>query len=527
MAFQRLLVCAFLACLLAITAYSRDRLAASRRTDPPPYKELYFDQVLDHFNYNAFDVQTFKQRYLICSKFWNPNTGPIFFYTGNEGPITSFYANTGFMFDIAPQFEALIVFAEHRFYGKSLPAGPSKSFQNPYIGLLTVEQALADYAVLMDAVTAQLNATNTPIIAFGGSYGGILSSYMRQKYPNIIDGALAASAPVFGIADIGDNRTFFEDVTKYFSAVPGCGDRVREAFTAMDTLSGQGPDGYRNLSITFNLCDPLNPNGGYKQLVGWVRNAFASMAMVNYPYPAQFLAPLPAWPVNASCQYITGNPKGALAGLAQAANLFYSTSEKCHDIWAEFDDCADPTGCGTGTDATAWDYQACTQMTLSGGTYGGQEDFFPYLPWTKDLRAAYCQKHYAVVPRDSALRIEYGAQRLSAASNIIFSNGLLDPWHRGGVLQNVSETVVAVLVAEGAHHLDLRAADSRDPPSVIAARQQEVELIKRFVKDGGSGAMRCRIVIFYCDQTGVSLVQTTLLFFYQMKFCISCFFVYF
>ncbi|OQV22401.1 Dipeptidyl peptidase 2 [Hypsibius exemplaris] len=454
---------------------------ASRTGDIPPYKELFFDNLLDHFNYGSFGEETYRQRYLLSNTYWKAG-GPIFFYTGNEGPITNFYNNTGFIFDIAPKFNALIIFAEHRFYGQSLPAGPVKSFQSPYLGLLTIEQALADFAVLLSSVKAELNATDSAVISFGGSYGGMLAAYMRQKYPNIIDGALAASSPVLSIADIGDNGTFFRDVTNVFKANEGCEPRVREAFTAMDALSKNGKAGFANLTTTFQLCDPLDPNRGYKQLIGWVRNAFASMAMVNYPYPANFLGPLPAWPVNAACGLITNSTVGAMAGLAQAASLFYTNTQKCYDIWSEFVDCADPTGCGTGNDATAWDYQACTQMTLSGGTYGGDKDMFPYLPWTKDMRKAYCGKHYNIQPRDTELRTEYWGGDLQATSNIIYSNGLLDPWHDGGILKNVSDTIVAVTIKDGAHHLDLRASDPRDPQSVIVARQQEVELIRQFVK---------------------------------------------
>ena len=44
--------------------------------------------------------------------YWNGN-GPLFFYTGNEGAIEGFYENTGFLFELAESFSALIVFAEH------------------------------------------------------------------------------------------------------------------------------------------------------------------------------------------------------------------------------------------------------------------------------------------------------------------------------------------------------------------------------------------------------------------------------
>lgn len=61
-------------------------------------------------------------RYLINDTYWrrpeakgkHKRAGPIFFYSGNEGIIETFAQNTGFMWDIAPQFEAMVVFCEHR-----------------------------------------------------------------------------------------------------------------------------------------------------------------------------------------------------------------------------------------------------------------------------------------------------------------------------------------------------------------------------------------------------------------------------
>lgn len=76
-----------------------------------PYKSQYFPQVLDHFTFQPKSYKIFYQKYLINSQYWHKGA-PIFVYTGNEGDIDWFAANTGFMLDIAPKFHALLVFIE-------------------------------------------------------------------------------------------------------------------------------------------------------------------------------------------------------------------------------------------------------------------------------------------------------------------------------------------------------------------------------------------------------------------------------
>ena len=60
------------------------------------------------------------------------------------------YHFQGFIWDIAPFFNAMVIFAEHRYYGQSLPYGNKSLTPDPnFNGFLTSEQALADYAYLL------------------------------------------------------------------------------------------------------------------------------------------------------------------------------------------------------------------------------------------------------------------------------------------------------------------------------------------------------------------------------------------
>ena len=50
-------------------------------------------------------------------------------------------------------------------------------------------------------------------INFLSSYGGMLSGYMRYKYPHIITAAVASSAPFYTIAGNRPRNEFFQAVT--------------------------------------------------------------------------------------------------------------------------------------------------------------------------------------------------------------------------------------------------------------------------------------------------------------------------
>lgn len=75
-------------------------------------------------------------------------------------------------------------------------------------------------------------------------------------------------------------------------------------FIFMFRSTAKSDTGKSTLSKQFKLCAPLKTDDDTDKLVDWLANIYLNLAMVNYPYPNSFLAPLPGHPVREFCSRI-------------------------------------------------------------------------------------------------------------------------------------------------------------------------------------------------------------------------------
>ena len=198
--------------------------------------------------------------------------------------------------------------------------------------------------------------------------------------------------------------------------------------------------------------------------------------MANYPYPANFLAELPAYPVREFCgqiEKVSNNDDEFLTAFNNALQVYtnFTGKTQCLDTSTAYDSSLGSLG---------WEFQACTEMVMPMCSLGGTDMFIPE-KWDFKQYSNDCYKKFGVFPRENFAISQYGAQKIDTSSNIIFSNGLLDPWSGGGILRTFSDKIDVVLIPEGAHHLDLRSNNPLDPASVKMARKFHMKRFREWI----------------------------------------------
>ncbi|KAF0689382.1 Aste57867_19174 [Aphanomyces stellatus] len=453
--------------------------------------ESYFEQTLNHFEATH---ETYQQRYFVCEEFWRRaddkgTDGPIFFYVGNEADVELYLNHTGLMWENAHEFGALLVFAEHRYFGKSAPPDAATRLQH-----LSSEQALADYAVLLDHIKDTRAAAASPVVGFGGSYGGMLATWFRLKYPHVLDGAIAASAPVLSFLgeDPPANLTAFSQIVTYDAthaagSAPNCAANVRRSWDVIVDAAATA-DGRAWLQAGLGLCDPFTSRDDAVGVRDWVKGAFDYLAMGNFPYPSSYImngaSVLPAYPVRAACEPLApsfastkeGN-FSLLRALGAGIGVYYNSTndQVCYSRAA-------PSNASQ-VDADFWDYLFCSELYQPQDQGLGGDMFWP-LAHNQTEDAARCLAKWNVTLRPHWAQTQYGGRKaLREVSNLVFSNGNYDPWSGMGVLVDLAPTVVAVEVVGGAHHLDLMFSNPGDSKAVKKARAEEKKHIAKWIHD--------------------------------------------
>ena len=116
--------------------------------------------------------------------------------------------------------------------------------------------------------------------------------------------------------------------------------------------------------------------------------------------------------------------------------------------------------------------------------------FFPQ-PWNETRARERCLETWGVEPRATGADTQYGGRRLRSLSNVVWSNGALDPWSRLGVTEDsdflevldASRGLEAVFLENGAHHLDFFWSRDDDAEDVRSARARETELVRRWIEE--------------------------------------------
>ncbi|XP_070685910.1 thymus-specific serine protease [Pempheris klunzingeri] len=432
--------------------------AASGQQPPQHVKEGWIHQQLDHFNQH--DVRTFPQRFFVNDAHWQRPDGPVFLFIGGEGPIFEFDVLAGHHVDMAEEHGALLLALEHRFYGHSInPDG----LKTENLADLSSQQALADLAVFHQYISQSLTLSGRNTwISFGGSYSGALSAWFRGKFPHLVFGAVASSAPVRAKLDFSaySNVVGLSLMNEAVGGSEKCLAGVREAFAAVESALMGG--NASQVAVDFGCCQTPEELDDQIELM----QSLADIAMGTVQYNEEGVL----MSIKELCAVMTSKSEAyeeketeAYSRLIKLSQIYRSTSEEpCLDISHEkaVKDLMSTTIRSDRRAERQWTYQTCTEF----GFYQTCEDALcPFSGLvTLQTQTEVCSMVFGISQHSLPGRIAftntyYGGDN-ARTRRVLYVNGGLDPWKELSVVQDRTEDgeeAQSVFIKDTAHCADM------------------------------------------------------------------------
>ncbi|MGM9454312.1 S28 family serine protease [Legionella bozemanae] len=417
----------------------------------------YFKQLIDH---NDPVLGTFSQRYYLDETYGPKEDSPVFFYICGESACTKRALN-GAIRNYAQKFHAKLVALEHRYYGESLPFN---SLSTKDLRFLTTEAALDDLAYFQRHLKNEKNWTGK-WVAFGGSYPGSLSAYYRLKFPYLVVGALASSAPVMAKED-------FVEYDAHVTQVAGlhCANQMREVVSEVEA-SLSNPATLAQMKSLFDasaVADPVD----FLYLI-----ADTGAAAVQYGMRDTFCANLSASPT-------------PLQGYAEFARKLYQDMRvNAAEMTAQGAMSENPGDYKDGLGMRQWYYQSCRE-------YGYWQNAHPNSALSTRSSLINLEYHHSVCQRLFGLTQPANTTELNntlyfplmdiLASNIYFTNGENDPWSTLSLAEKngnaINPKLTYQLIQGAAHCDDLHSPSSLDSSALITARKTMESLLTEWLE---------------------------------------------
>ena len=237
------------------------------------------------------------------------------------------------MFELAQQHSALVVALEHRFYGESSPTADMTVSNLQY---LTSEQALGDLARFRNylagvpggAAAAPDTHSTPPLrlkhsgggsqwVAFGGSYPGALSAWVKTKFPSLFVGTVASSAPVQPENDFVQYAQVVGAALGN-AAIGGSAECVAEVAAGVNAVAAASAAGQEAA-----LPEALRPCSAINSVKD--RSAYFGELFGNFQGTVQYNLEQNNTHVKEVCAAVTSNG-GGVAGFAAVTALFSNRS---------------------------------------------------------------------------------------------------------------------------------------------------------------------------------------------------------
>lgn len=434
----------------------------------------WMEQPLDHFDKN--EKRLWAMRYYQRLDLWKPG-GPIFIFIGGEGEAHPGFLTGGMIYDLANETNGAMFMSEHRYYGKSIPLKYTGVKSLKY---LSSRQALADLARMIQRLKLLPLFSRSKVVVIGGSYPGNLAAWLKLLYPKLVDAALSSSAPVLAKKNFFEYLETVSDVYEQYGT-PGCHDHVKKLFKRYEDLL-QNNTGITILKKEERICEKSDmTKEENKQLFIYGETGYY---MVNAQYGN-------VKRVQQHCDKImkTNNNKAKEDGTILSwlnelkSQNFWNREEDCYDV--NFDEIIEEIKYG-GDWLTSWAYQMCSEFSYAKSTSSVNQPFtnryIPIETFYKICTLSFGEEFNEASIEQAVNETNelYGGLKPNV-ENVIFVNGELDPWHRLGILEDVSYNAVAKVIPRSSHCLDLLPNREGDSEELRETRGYIKYLIKHWI----------------------------------------------